>query len=94
MEMIFRKVDDLEAADRAAVERLLGFPLRQGQRISMTVYDQPPEPPMPPNWRPPESDDDFPPEWNFYDGMTDEEIEELTAAIKQPVIISPPRGLP
>jgi len=78
METITRSVADLTVPDRSAMERVVGHPLRETQRIVVNIIDPIVPIPPPPGMLMPEG---IPPEWNVYEGLSDEEIEVLTAAI-------------
>lgn len=81
METVIRNVGELDTQDRSALERAVGHPLRETQRVILNVIsiDIPPTESGPPKSLP----DGVPPEWNVYEGLNDDEIEELTTAINQ-----------
>jgi len=70
METLVRNVRDLDPADRDALERVLGHALAETQQVAVNVIDPQPEEAVP-EW------------WKIYEGLSDEEIDELDQAIRQ-----------
>jgi hypothetical protein len=80
METIVRDVGDLDRSDRSALERVVGHALGENQRLVIQVMtpDVNKEQAQPSGSLP-----DLP-EWaDVYKGMTDEEINDLDAAIRE-----------
>jgi hypothetical protein len=80
METITRNVSDIPAGDLPALEHLVGSALRPNQQVIVQVIDKEAAPDNAP------LDADVPqlPEWfNVYEGLSDEEIDQLDAAIQQ-----------
>lgn len=76
METVVHNVPDLNAADRATAERLIGHTLRDDQQLVLAIRPGPPGQTG--------MVDESLPEWlNVYEGLTDERIEELEAAISR-----------
>ena len=77
METITRRVRDLEANERSAVERLVGHGLRENQQLIIQVVNvdlsaESPSKGMPSGL----------PAWcNVYEGMADDEISEIEESI-------------
>jgi hypothetical protein len=80
METITRNVSEIPAGDLQALEHLIGAPLRPSQQVIVKVVERV------------SSGNDVPagcgepqlPEWfNVYEGLSDEEIDRLDAAIQQ-----------
>ena len=72
METVVRKVIDFESQDRSALERVVGHPLKDDQQLIIQIVGLP------------ESLPDSPavgsvlPAWcRVYEGLTDEEVDEL-----------------
>jgi len=80
METITRNVSDIAAGDLQALEHLIGAPLRPSQQVIVQVVE-----------RGPSASEVLPgageaklPDWcNVYEGLSDEEIDELDAALQQ-----------
>jgi len=80
MNAITRNVGDLGPADREALEHLLGCPLHCDQSILIQVVQRPEE------VTEVKETDSLPdlPEWlNIYEGLSEQEIDELHEAINQ-----------
>ena len=82
MEAVVRNVRDLDQADRSALERVVGCQLAETQQVIVNVVEISPKPAVG------ESHDrgseiDVPEWWKIYDGLSDEEIDELDRAIQQ-----------
>ena len=82
METIIRNICDLGEADRSALERVIGHELRETQRVILNIVDVETRKSVPgshdgmepggvPDW------------WKIYDGLSDQEIDELDQAIRQ-----------
>jgi hypothetical protein len=82
METIIRTVRDLDQTDRSALERIVGHELTEAEQVIVSVVT--PDlarsveeangraaPAEVPEW------------WKIYDGLTDQEIDELDQAIRQ-----------
>lgn len=81
MDQIIRHVADLGADERRAFEHVLGQPLRNDQQVVLGV-----QPATPPDAKRNESsppEDVVPDWWKIYDGLSDAEIDELDATIRQ-----------
>jgi hypothetical protein len=80
METVVRNVGDLNPGDRLAMERVIGQPLGETQRLVIQVV--PLESAMP-HLQPGDELHDLP-EWtDVYNGLTDKEIDDLDAAIRE-----------
>jgi hypothetical protein len=85
METIFRNVADLDRGDRSVLERIVGRSLSKGERLIIQVIatEQPSEQPA---GTPSEL-----PEWcDLYAGLSEAEIDDLDAAIRQRANLSRP----
>jgi hypothetical protein len=79
METIFRNVDELGFDDRSALERVIGHPLHECQRIIIQVRE---ENGHQADGRLGVTDKPGLPDWcNLYDGLSDAEVEEIASAI-------------
>jgi hypothetical protein len=79
METVTRNVAELSADDRAALERVVGHSLSETEQAILNVVRRPSAdgPSI-------ETAGNEPPEfWNIYDGLSDQEIDDLDAAIKE-----------
>ncbi|MBW3540007.1 MAG: hypothetical protein KY476_07050 [Planctomycetes bacterium] len=82
METVVRHVRDLSAADRQALERVVGQALHVNEQVAIRILSgsspvSVPEPTEASTERPAEL-----PEWcNVYEGLTDEEIDRIEASI-------------
>ena len=77
METVTRKVGELSAPDRSAMERVVGHRLHDSQQFTVNVFPRmelhAPSTPI---------DDVIPSHWNVYEGLGEAEIEKLDAAIR------------
>ena len=72
MESISRTVGDLPPPQRQAIEQVLGHPLRDDQRVTISVQPEIAQPvtiPVLPDWL------------NLYAGLTDEDVNDLESVI-------------
>jgi hypothetical protein len=83
MEAIIRNVRDLEEADRRALEHLVGQPLRENQRLVIRVETLGSEAPEGTQAAEAAQDDALPDWCNVYEGLTEQEIDELESVILQ-----------
>ena len=85
METILRDVAELDRDDRSVLERVVGHPLCEGQRLIIQVT-------TPESMTQPVSATKTPadlPEWcEVYAGLTDAEIDDLDAAIRERASLS------
>jgi hypothetical protein len=80
METITRNVSEIAPGDLQALEHLIGAPLRPSQKVIMQVVERESNG----NDVPADSGEPQLPEWyNVYEGLSDEEIDRLDAAIQQ-----------
>jgi hypothetical protein len=80
MVSITRNVSDIPAGDLPAFEHLIGVPLRSSQKVILQVVER--ETAL--SSSPSKADVPQLPEWcNVYEGLSDEEIDRLDAAIQQ-----------
>ena len=78
MEKIIRNVRDIDAADREALEHVVGRQLRENQQVIINVVSLDVAAPVPGAAAPAGTL----PDWcNVYDGLTDEEIDEIEKSI-------------
>ena len=81
METIIRNVRDLGSADRCALERIVGHELRETQQLVVNVRNLDPEPGI---QSPSEAPDAAVPDWwRIYEGLSEEEVDKLDAAIRE-----------
>jgi len=86
METIVRDVGDLDHGDRSALERVVGHALGEGQRLIIQVLT-----PERPAAEPPAGELPDLPEWtDVYAGLSDAEIDDLDAAIRERANLSRP----
>lgn len=81
METIIRNIRDLASADRSALERIVGHKLLETQQLVLNLVNpdidraiQAPDEAKGsevPNW------------WKIYEGLSDEEVDKLDAAIRE-----------
>lgn len=71
METVVRNVRDLSQPDRSALERVVGRSLAESQQVVVNVLELPDPKAGVPDW------------WNIYEGLSDEEIDRLDAAIRE-----------
>jgi hypothetical protein len=76
METLVRNVRDLDQPDRFALERVVGHPLGESQRLVIQVVNAGVEEPVART-----ADDELPAWSDVYGGLSDSEIDELDAAI-------------
>ncbi|HVA44898.1 MAG TPA: hypothetical protein VNH11_00805 [Pirellulales bacterium] len=76
METLVRDVRDLDQSDRSALERVVGHPLRECQRLVIQVMNSGVEEPAAGT-----ADDESPAWCDVYEGLSDSEIDNLDAAI-------------
>lgn len=76
METVIRNVGDLDTQDRSAMERVVGHQLRESQKLVIQVVGIVVPPPVPgftgtklPDW------------CRVYEGLSDEQVEELDSNI-------------
>jgi len=79
MEEIIRNVRDIDAADREALEHVVGRELRENQRVIINVVNLDVE--APPPQQPGPGTAGLPDWCNVYEGLTDEEIDEIEQSI-------------
>ena len=79
METITRQVDELQANERSAAELLVGHSLRGHERLILQVLEIDVAVPPPEDSRPAQTLEDW---VHIYDGLSDEEIEEIDAIAK------------
>jgi len=77
METITRDVGKMQTQERSAAELLVGHALREHERVIVHVLEMP-IPTSTLDDRPTQSIDDW---LHIYDGLSDEEIDEVDAAI-------------
>lgn len=78
MANIIRKVREIDSSDRHALEHVIGQRLAENQQLVIQVVSI--------DMTPTESkggDDELPAWCNIYEGLTDAEVDELDAAIRQ-----------
>ncbi len=80
MEVVTRNVRDLDESDRSVMERVFGHQLRETQTIVLNLVNLDRNVPNPESSSPMP---DVPDYWKIYDGLSDEEIDELDGAIRQ-----------
>ena len=86
METIVRDVGDLDHGDRSALERVVGHALGEGQRLIIQVLTAERPAAEPPAGELPDL-----PEWtDVYAGLSDAEIDDLDAAIRERANLSRP----
>ena len=80
MDSVTRNVKDIDSTDRQALERLLGYSLRENQQLIIKVVNLGNQDAAK-NETPP-ADDQTLPDWcNVYEGLSDDEIEQLEQTI-------------
>ena len=82
MEAVVRNVRDLDQTDRSALERVVGCQLRETQQVIVKVVN------LDLGATALETADrkgaaDVPDWWRIYEGLSDEEVDELDQAIRQ-----------
>ncbi len=78
METVTRNVRDLEATERTAVEQLVGHALRENEQLIIQVVSMDLQEPSHGDPRPVQAV----PDWcNVYEGLTDEQIDEIDKSI-------------
>jgi hypothetical protein len=81
VETIVHNIRDLNAADRAALERMVGHLLKETQQVVVNVRDIEVEPTA--SAQHGTTTGDVPDWWKIYEGLSDQEIDELDQAIRQ-----------
>jgi len=71
MEAVVKNVRDLPRDDRSALERVVGHELQETQQVVVQVLN------------PPVTTTGSPPWAGIYDGLSDEEVDQLDSAIRQ-----------
>jgi len=82
METVVKNVRDLDQTDRSALERFVGYQLRETQQVIGNVVnlDLGPAGPASPDGK---GVAEVPDWWKIYDGLSDKEVDELDQAIRQ-----------
>ena len=78
METVTRNVSDLDQSERSVFERVVGHQLRETQRIILNVVNVDLRDP---EGAPVEPFPDVPDHWKIYEGMTEQEIDDLDLSI-------------
>jgi hypothetical protein len=79
METLVRKVADLESQDRSALERVVGHSLKDDQQFIIQIVGLPESLPDSPA-----VGCDVLPDWcRVYEGLSDEEVDELDQSISR-----------
>lgn len=81
METIVRNVRELDAADRSALERVVGHELFETQQVIVKVVNG--EIGATGNTEKQQAESDVPDWWKIYEGLSDEAIDELDGLIRQ-----------
>jgi hypothetical protein len=83
MEAIIRQVRDIEESERHVLEHVLGHQLKENQQVIIQVVTLGIQP-LPPAESEIAAESDQLPEWcNVYEGLTDEQIDDLDTAIRE-----------
>lgn len=91
METIIRNVSDLPANDRSAAERLVGHELTPNQQLVIVVKDQVAKKPMSSvSVSDPPSTPKLPDWCNVYQGLSDQDIDEVEKIILNRADLSRP----
>lgn len=77
METLVRNVRDLDQSDRFALERVVGHPLRESERLVIQVMDVGTEKQSASG----PADDELPAWCDVYEGLSDSEIDDLDEGI-------------
>ena len=80
MEKVTRNVAEIEAADRRALERVIGERLTEHQQVIISVVNLDA---ASPEKSAASSAEGVPAWWNIYEGLSDEEVDRLDQAIRQ-----------
>jgi hypothetical protein len=85
MEQIIRNVKDIDMPDRQALEHVLGQPLHENQQVIINVVTMGVSLPVPETDRANGSEamSAVPDWWKIYEGLSEEEIDRLDAAVNQ-----------
>lgn len=86
MQSSLHNVADLPAATRAAVEALVGRPLRDDQQLYILAVDHG----ATPSGVPAQAGDKLPDWCNVLEGLSDEDREDFRAALRTPVRLARP----
>jgi|GEM_PF-4620566 len=79
MESVAKEVKDLQADERAMIERWLGRPLDQIQRIALRLVPEVPDSASQAS----RSSQEIPPGWKVLEGITHEELEQLEVMLSE-----------
>ncbi len=82
MEAVVRNVRDLDQTDRSALERVVGYQLRETQQVIVNVVNLDLGPTALESAEQ-KGADDVPDWWKIYECLSDERVEELDQAIRQ-----------
>ena len=77
MSTIVRNVRDIDASDRSALQHVVGMELREDQQLIIQVVEV-----ARPNGEKQAADGLLPAWCNVYEGLTDEEIDRIDAAVR------------
>ena len=80
MENVIRNVADIDAADRQALEHVIGKHLAEHQQVIISVVNLDLTSPGESAQAAPQA---VPAWWNIYEGCTDEEVDRLDQAVRQ-----------
>lgn len=79
METVIRNVGELDAPERSALERVIGHPLRESERIILSIQklDLPLHSAAPPQDMPA----GIPEHWKVFDGLSEAEVDDICSGI-------------
>lgn len=79
MEKIIRSISEIDAADRQALEHLIGAPLTEHQQIVIHVVGEP----TTAIETPAAEAGEIPSWWNIYEGLSEGDVDRLDRAIRE-----------
>jgi hypothetical protein len=92
MDPITRHVRDIDPTERHVLEHVLGRTLKENEKVLIQVVTPDSEAPPAPQRAEPAPADELPDWCNVYEGLSEEEIDDLAAIIRRRANLTRPSG--